>query len=371
MVLGSRGADAERVVAALARIERAHAVVDHPCIARPIERGEEGGVAFLELAADAVVDGSEVLRLLADSGQKLSYNHGDTIFTTLRETLEVAHRATAATTGGPLCLGQLSFGNFLFSRDGRMWIVGLGHNFPIFTETDRLEGLTPVWQAWEVHAGQPPTPSSDYVAVLLGARSLATFCELAEITQRVLQAATSPRNVELYETVRWFETSFIHLPPDRRPSIGEGIAKSQRLREILGMRIDRDGMRARIAQLLAHAEGETESNPSEHETVTVASDGRWLAVGNGARAKLGRANGLLIRALVAEHQERPGHALSVWELLDAGWPDDDPIPEAGANRVYVAIARLRQLGLRHSIERDADGYRIRPGAPIRVASGAV
>jgi hypothetical protein len=57
----------------------------------------------------------------------------------------------------------------------------------------------------------------------------------------------------------------------------------------------------------------------------------------------------------------------MWELFEAGWPGERPIREAGANRVYVTLARLRQLGLRDVVERFEDGYRIAPQAVIRLA----
>ena len=72
-------------------------------------------------------------------------------------------------------------------------------------------------------------------------------------------------------------------------------------------------------------------------------------------------------ALVHAHQAGAGAALTMWDLLEAGWPGERPVQAAGANRVYVSLSRLRQLGLRDLIERYEDGYRIAPGAVVIVS----
>ena len=43
------------------------------------------------------------------------------------------------------------------------------------------------------------------------------------------------------------------------------------------------------------------------------------------------------------------------ELLQRGWPGEQVTVEAGANRVYVALAQLRRLGMRDVIERCEHG----------------
>ena len=49
-------------------------------------------------------------------------------------------------------------------------------------------------------------------------------------------------------------------------------------------------------------------------------------------------------------------------------PGERPLAEAGANRVYVALTRLRTMGLRDVIERFEDGYRLSPRAVLRHAT---
>lgn len=366
VVMGSRSANTELVREALARIAEAHRSVEHPRVARVVELGEHEGVPFLELACDAVIEGTEFLRLLADAGHKLTYGQGDALFTMFREVLQVFHKTTCARTGKPYCLGRLSHANMLFSRSGKVWFVGLGHNFPVLKEDGRVEGLGSVWQAPEVLAGEEPTPVSDYVAILMIVRSVTAFCDIGEITKKLLQVAVSADSLEAFEIARWFETQFISQRPDARPTVEEGIARSNRLRAILGVKMDPVGLEARAAALIAEADGEPR-DPGEGEIVHVADDAAWIAVGSGERRKLGRAHQNVLRALLLAKRHEPGRALGVWQLLDAGWPGEEPHPEVGANRVYVAIARLRTLGLRHVIERSGEGYRIAPDAPLKVA----
>jgi len=86
------------------------------------------------------------------------------------------------------------------------------------------------------------------------------------------------------------------------------------------------------------------------------------------RHRLGRSLRRITLRLVERHQSGASVSLTMWDLLEAGWPGERPAIGAGANRVYVAIARLRGMGLRDSIERFEDGYRIAPAATIRIAN---
>ena len=367
VIVGSRTADTRGVRSALSDVAEAHRRIEHRCLPRVVELGEHEGVPFLELACDGVIDGNEFLRMLADARQKLSYGQGDALFTSMREAMQAAHRVTDPRTGRPYCLGRVGYANILISRAGRFWFVGYGHNFPVQKEDGRLEGHGSVWQAPEVLTGREATPASDYVSVLMIARSLTAFADMGEIVQRFLQVAISPESLEAYEIARWFETQFISQHPEARPSVEEGIARSQRLRAILGVQMDMAGLEARAASIIAEADGEVR-DPAEGESITTAPDGEWLQVGTGERHRLGRANQQVLRALLLGLKHEPGRALGVWQLLEAGWPGEDPIPEAGANRVYASIARLRALGLRNVLQRHGDGYRLVPGAALKVSS---
>lgn len=86
--------------------------------------------------------------------------------------------------------------------------------------------------------------------------------------------------------------------------------------------------------------------------------GAWFEPPGGGRVTLEHRKTLqtLLRTLVEASQATTRRALSVEDLLAAGWPGERVLPQAGASRVYVAMTTLRRLGLRALIERGPDGY---------------
>lgn len=95
-------------------------------------------------------------------------------------------------------------------------------------------------------------------------------------------------------------------------------------------------------------------------------DARWFRAPGEAVQDFQRRGALrrLLLGLVQRQREEPGVGLSLSELLAIGWPEERVIHKAGANRVYVALATLRQLGLRrHLLSRD-DGYLLDPALAV-------
>ena len=101
------------------------------------------------------------------------------------------------------------------------------------------------------------------------------------------------------------------------------------------------------------------------ETVVLAADGMWFQVPGGEKTSLENrvAPRRILGALVAAR--RATRALTMDDLLEAGWPDERVIRSAGANRVYVAIATLRKLGLGRVLMSGKDGYRLDPDVPVK------
>jgi hypothetical protein len=94
--------------------------------------------------------------------------------------------------------------------------------------------------------------------------------------------------------------------------------------------------------------------------------GRWVITPSGAHVELGRRPTLrrLIGALVEARVDRPGVPLAGSELIAAGWPDEPAAYEASANRLRVALCRLRQLGLETVIVTTSAGWLIHPDVPV-------
>ena len=107
-------------------------------------------------------------------------------------------------------------------------------------------------------------------------------------------------------------------------------------------------------------------------TVSIARDGTWCVVGDGARVDFGGRKLLqrLVVALCDAALNRPGEALGVEALFAAGWPGDRTSGRARTNRVYVALTRLRQAGLQDVLARDDAGYRFDPSCTIRWADAS-
>ena len=66
----------------------------------------------------------------------------------------------------------------------------------------------------------------------------------------------------------------------------------------------------------------------------------------------------LLRRLLAALLEVDGEAVSSDALIAAGWPDERIIASAASNRLRVAIAKLRGMGLREVLETEPGGYRL-------------
>ena len=94
----------------------------------------------------------------------------------------------------------------------------------------------------------------------------------------------------------------------------------------------------------------------------------WMEVG-GVRTPLARrhANRRVLAHLVALHRQGDDACAGVEDLLAAGWPDEVVVPEAGAARVYTALATLRRWGLRRWLERTDFGYRLSPSLSIQTS----
>lgn len=103
--------------------------------------------------------------------------------------------------------------------------------------------------------------------------------------------------------------------------------------------------------------------------LAIGPEARWFELRGGPRVSLDRKRSLrlVLAALAAARLRSPGHALHRDDLLIAGWPGERVLPTAGAHRVRVAVASLRDLGLRGLLLRRDDGYLLDPEATITVA----
>jgi hypothetical protein len=71
---------------------------------------------------------------------------------------------------------------------------------------------------------------------------------------------------------------------------------------------------------------------------------------------------------VRQREASPGTPLDVAALVQAGWPGERVLHDAGTSRVYTAIAQLRREGLRDILLRRDDGYLLDPTVAVARAA---
>lgn len=104
----------------------------------------------------------------------------------------------------------------------------------------------------------------------------------------------------------------------------------------------------------------TPSDAAMAAVVRVRRDGRWFCPRDGEavdlvrRPLLARLVGSLLDGL-ARGDDAP---LSADALIEQLWPGARFVGDSGTNRLYVAIATLRKLGMRDALVRDERGYRL-------------
>lgn len=100
-------------------------------------------------------------------------------------------------------------------------------------------------------------------------------------------------------------------------------------------------------------------------TVTADVGTVWLpSTERVSLAKRGAVRAVL-RRLIDAHAKGEG-TLTVEALLAAGWPGERVLHDAGASRVYVALATLRKLGLRGHLQSRDGGYALDPALRVKV-----
>ncbi len=101
--------------------------------------------------------------------------------------------------------------------------------------------------------------------------------------------------------------------------------------------------------------------------LTLLHNGLRFRVDGAEEVDLSRRGSLrrMLLAFVDAREKTPGTTLDVHQLLDAGWPGERVLPEAGANRVYTAIRHLRNMGMKDVLVTRDGGYLLAPDVTIQ------
>jgi hypothetical protein len=357
----------EHAAKALEELSLCHAAVQHPRVALVSPVYEYNGVPFVEVGFPAVCDAHDLVELLNARGLKQPYGPADSFIASLRAGLFAASNVGDPRGPSALCTGRLGLSNVLFSADGDWCLLGIGRNVLVEKDDGSLDTTVPFFQAPEVATGEAPSPKGDYVALLLLMRSLLPWVDMAPPIARILRGEIQPSDMDLIQHLQWTEQRMVSCIPSQRASLDEALEVAQKIRELLGSRIDEPAYAEFLRDLLATAEeGSTlPDGVGAAQTVTLGPDASWMSAPDGSRHRLGRAHRRLLLSLVSRHEQQVGSVLTVAELLSAGWPGETAVGDSGANRVYVSLNRLRNMGLRSVVERFDDGYRLSTDTIIR------
>lgn len=104
----------------------------------------------------------------------------------------------------------------------------------------------------------------------------------------------------------------------------------------------------------------------ETRALRIGAGAYWFELDGGPRVELGRRPNLrrVLAKLVALRAERRDAVVTVGDLVEAGWPGERVLPEAGAERVYTAVRTLRAMGLRDVLVRRDGGYALDPAVAL-------
>jgi predicted ATPase len=120
-----------------------------------------------------------------------------------------------------------------------------------------------------------------------------------------------------------------------------------------------------LERAIEHEEPANAELPTD--ALVIGPEARWFCPPGGDPVDLFRRKTLrrLLQRLAEQHTSGADRGLTVDELLAAGWPGERVSREAGANRVRVALATLRKLGLKSYIHSRPDGYMLTPDLDLR------
>lgn len=359
VVVAAPGVDRDLAREALAPFARAHAASEHPMVPRASEVLDHEGTPFVELASNATIDGLELVTRFIAHRHRIAYAEADALLDALFELLARA----------PAPVGRLSLASLLAAPDGGLFLVGLGHAVAIDDPSGDIAITHAVHQAPEVALGGPRTSGGDFVAAWLLWRALVPHVDVPETLARALRGESGDDERVVAETLRELDERLALAPLGARASYADLCASRARIRTTLSVTPDPEGLARTIADVvlglpLDGSSGVEGMDEPTEESVALGPHAAWIDTGRGERLKLGPSLRNILALLLAQHLREPARTLSTWDLLEAGWPGEKIAAQSGANRVYAAINRLRNMGLRSTLERHDDGYRIVPGARL-------
>lgn len=100
--------------------------------------------------------------------------------------------------------------------------------------------------------------------------------------------------------------------------------------------------------------------------IRVRDDGARVVLPDGVEVDLSRRVPLrkIVAFLADRRRVAAGESSTLHQVVAAGWPEERILPQAATNRVYVAMATLRKLGLSSVLLTTDRGYLFDPAVPL-------
>jgi hypothetical protein len=108
------------------------------------------------------------------------------------------------------------------------------------------------------------------------------------------------------------------------------------------------------------------ATPLAADELLIGPEATWFRVSGAEPQVLRRRRTLraIVGSLATLHRDAPGATLSLEDLSAIGWPGERIMPCAAANRVYVAVTTLRNMGLRGRLIMRRHGYLLDPALRV-------
>ncbi len=144
----------------------------------------------------------------------------------------------------------------------------------------------------------------------------------------------------------------------QRPADGPLVTRSDDARTVVRL------LQAAIDSAVPSAA--TPAAPPAGKQLRVAPAAMGFAPPGGAWQDFRRRQPLrrLLLELVEQRRRAPGKSVPAERLIEAAWPGERIAADAAANRLYVALATLRKLGLKEVVLSRDEGYVIDPAVEI-------
>jgi len=297
----------------------------------------------------------------------------------LPEARREAERARAHPDPERRAAGEVAFGAIAMAE--QRWVeaaaaFGRASTLARLADAPRVDGIAEANLALAALGAGDPEAARTAVQRARERLTLAAdryhLARLTHIEGERLRQAGALDDAEAHLRAAWAEA-------EATGDVDFALAAREGLVELALARDDAPRASAHLAELAARSDGSDDPRwPARMAALRVrVADrlGGTRTLSMGAQARVVHLDGVALdfsrrgplrRVLLALVAAR-GRGLGVAELLAAGWPGERPSPRSGQARVYMAVRRLRSLGLDGVLLTHDDGYHLATHLEVEVS----